>query len=203
MLFPISRVPIPTICLVLAGFPITPALWGAFCGFPREYLTPAHVCLLSRIFGFSLDTVERLPPPRAQPNLPTPASIASDLHAQPIYIPLHPFYPFYARRFPVSRVPIPTICLVLAESPITSALWVHFAAFPASILHPLMFVYCPECYSGILVFPPSVLLCGGPENARGVLGCTSRFPSREIPAFTPYTFHSAPIKSPQKAILFA
>ena len=27
---------------------------------------------------------------------------------------------------------------------------VHFAAFPASILRPLMFVYCPEYYSGIL-----------------------------------------------------
>ena len=96
---------------------------------------------------------------------------------------------------------------------------VHFAAFPASILRPLMFVYCPEyirvsspschlscsrdshretprlfvycpeCHSGIFVFPPSVLL--------------SRFPSREIPAFTPYTFHSTPEKSPQKAILFA
>ena len=49
MLFPVSRVPIPAICLVLAGFPIMPALWGAFCGFPREYLTPAHVCSLSRI----------------------------------------------------------------------------------------------------------------------------------------------------------
>ena len=30
-----------------------PALWGTFRGFPREYLTPAHVCLLSRIlFGY-------------------------------------------------------------------------------------------------------------------------------------------------------
>ena len=37
------------------------------------------------------------------------------------------------------------------------------------------FVYCPEYHSGILVFPPSVLL--------------SRFPSREIPASTPYTLH--------------
>ena len=37
------------------------------------------------------------------------------------------------------------------------------------------FVYCPEYHSGILVFPPPVLL--------------SRFPSREIPASTPYTLH--------------
>ena len=69
---------------------------------------------------------------------------------------------------------------------------------------PLPFERAMCCFpSRVSRFPPSVLLCGVPENARGVLGCTSRFPSREIPAFTPYTFHPTPTKSLQLAILFA
>ena len=84
----------------------------------------------------------------------------------------------------------PATSLVLAGSPMTLGVMGCISRLsPRVVLRPLMFVYCPECHSGIFVFPPSVLL--------------SRFPSREIPAFTPYTFHSTPEKSPQKAILFA
>ena len=105
---------------------------------PRVSYARSCLFIVPNIFGFSLDAVERLSSPlsSAQPNLPSTASIASDLQAQPIYIPLHPFYPFYARRFPVSRVPIPTICLVLAGSSITSALWGAFRGFPREYLTP-------------------------------------------------------------------
>ncbi len=99
MLFPLSRIPIPAIYLVLAGFPIMPALWGTFRGFPREYLTPAHVCLLSRIlFGYPC---------------------------------------------------LPAICPALRGPRKRS--WrfgVHFAIPIAR--NPRLFVYCPECHSGLL-----------------------------------------------------
>ena len=70
MLFPISRVLIPAICLVLAGFPITPALWGAFRGFPPR-VSYARSCLfiVPNIFGYPCA-------PRTQPRRNRPNSIA-------------------------------------------------------------------------------------------------------------------------------
>ena len=119
---------------------------------PRVSYARSCLFIVPNIFGFTLDTVERLSPSLSKGAAQSTNSsehserspCAADLHPSTSLLPL--------LRSTVSRLACPDShhLFVLAGSPITSALWVHFAAFPASILRPLMFVYCPEYYSSIL-----------------------------------------------------
>ena len=71
------------------GIPDNVCVMGAFCGFPREYLTPAHVCLLSRIYLGLLSTLLRDSPP---PLLGAAQSTNSSEHSErsPCAADLHP-----------------------------------------------------------------------------------------------------------------
>ena len=76
----------------------------------------------------------------------------------------------------------------------------------------ILFVYppFPSSHSGTsgIAVPASVLFCRGPDNARGVMGCTSRFRSRASPRLytlhlTPYTKHKNRTILTISAFLFA
>ena len=136
MLFPISRVPIPTNCLVLAGFPIMPALWGTFRGFPREYLTPAHVCLLSRIYSGFLSTLLRDSPPLS-PRASARSTIYSE-HSErsPCAADLHPSTSLL--RSTVSRLACPDSHHLFSARGIPDNVCVMgaFRSFPREYLTP-------------------------------------------------------------------
>ena len=99
----------------------------------------------------------------------------------------------------------------------------HALAVPSASKSPPLFVYYLEYIRVLFVYPPfpsghsgtsgiavpaSVLLCGVPDNARGVMGCTSRFRSRASPRLytlhlTPYTKHKNCTILTISAFLFA